>query len=407
MILNLIRRLIHGRHYWRTAPFSELAEFYASRFLVSIAHGISGVFVAVFLYKKGYPLTEILVYFGLYYLLRALVSFLFAYYVAWVGPKRAMLMSNILFAPSIIALTMVEQNTSVAVVFFFVFQAMSISLFTIASDVFFSSIKHSHREGKEIGIMYIMEKLGTGIAPMIGGFIAYLFGAEYTMWIAAGLSVVATMPLFITPDKIRRRQRVIYRGLPWRKIYRHLITHGIAGADQAVSGAVWSIFIAIAVFGTTGDSVYAKLGIAFSISLIVSVAISHLYGVLIDRRRERELFTTGVYLDVAVHALRPLVSSPLDIALMNSANEVATSAYHMPYFRSQYDTADSLPGYRAVSISIMMVTFCVGASIIAFFAAWSVWRFGDIEGLKLTFYVMAGIALVLLRYGSRALQTRA
>ncbi len=393
------------RAYWRTAPFAELGELYAARFLRNVSQSMVSVFVSIFLYQNGYSLVEIMLLLAGYYFLRTIISFFLPFYIAWVGPKRATLASNIFAVPSLIALTMIEEYTLFAVLGYFIFQAISISLFAIASDMHFSSIKNDNREGKEIGWLHIVEKFGTGIAPMVGGFIAYIFGPENTMWMAAILSIASAVPLFITPELIPRKQKVIYHGLPWKKIRLQLFSAGASGADMLVSGATWSIFVAIAVFGTESDSVYAKLGIVLSISLVVSLIVTRLYGVLIDRRRGRELFQTGVVINSFVHASRSLIGTPIGVVMLNSANEVGTSAYQMPYIRSEFDMADNLPGYRIVYIAIMRIAACIGATLLALLTAWLIWQFGEVLGMQISFMVMSGVTFLLLCNGFPTLRT--
>lgn len=404
MVIDVFHHIFAGRGYWRTAPFAELAELYAARFLRTVSQGMVGTMVAVFLYQKGFSLVTIMLYVSFYYLLRTIVSFFYAYYVAWAGPKRATLVSNFLGVPALIALVGIDQHTMLSAVLFFTFQALSLSLYTIASDMQFSSLKSTHHAGKELGWLHSLEKMATGIAPMVGGFIAYFMGPESTMWIAAVLSVLAAFPLFITPEKIRRQQRIIYQGLPWRRVWQQMITWGIAGADQVVSGATWSIFVGVIIFGTSSDLVYAQLGVVSSISLFAAIISSHVYGLIIDRRRGEGLYRTGVALNALIHVIRPFAVTPLSVALLNSANEVGTSAYQMPFVRGEFDTADNLPGYRIAYISMMMVFFCFGATLLSLATALLVWQFGEQLGLSLSFGLMGLLTLGMFRHGFPSLR---
>ena len=404
MVTTVLYNIFTGRNYWRTAPFAELAELYAARFLRMVAHSIVGVMVAVFLYQKGYSLVEIMLFIGVYYVLRSIVSYLFAYYVAWVGPKRATLMSNLLAIPSFIALTTIDQQTTLSVIVYFFFSALSVSLYSIAADTQFSSVKHDHKVGHEISWLHIVEKVATGVSPLIGGVIAYLFGPESTMWIAAVLSILAAFPLFMTPERIRRKQRVMYQGLPWRAIRTQLVAGSAAGADQVASGVTWSIFVSVVIFGTATNAVYAKLGAVMSVSIIVSIVASHLYGKIIDRNSGPALFRAGVVVNSILHILRPFVATPVSVVLMNATNEVGTSAYQMPYMRSFYDEADSLPGYRVAYISMFMIVFCAGAAAFSFMTAGAIWLLGTENGLSLSFIVAALYTLVLLRSGYGSLR---
>ena len=387
------------------APFAELAQVYVSRFLRVLSQSMVSVFVAVFLYQEGYSLSDIMLYVTGYYVLRILASYLSAYYVGWVGPKRATLASNILAVPSLVALAMLEQYVVFAAVGYFVFAALSLSLFTIASDTQFSSIKRNHIVGKELSWLHIIERVGAGVSPLAGGLLATWFGPQSIMWIAAILMICAALPLFITPERTRR-QRVIFHGLPWRKVWRQMLSYGVSGANQTTTETVWPLFVAVLVFGATDNSVYAKLGAVLSLSLFAAIAVSHLYGALIDRRRGRELHKTGVALTVINHALRTGATTPLSVVLINVGTEVGGSAYAMPYIRSLYDQADSLPGYRTTYIAAMMMGFCAGAALLAFISALFLRYFEPPQGFMYSFIAISVISLGMLAHGFPSLRKR-
>lgn len=399
MVADIFHHMHIGRGYWRTVPFGEMAELYAARFLRHIAQGMVGIMVAIFLYQNGYNLVTIMLYIAFYYGVRVIASYLSGYYTAWAGPKRATLISNVLAVPALVSLTMIDEHMALSAGMFFTFQAVSLSLYTIASDMQFSSLKTAHHVGKELGWMHTIEKVATGVAPMVGGFVAFWLGPESTMWIAAVLSIFASLPLFITPEKIRRRQKIIYQGLPWRKIRGQLTTMSIMGADQVVSGVTWSVFVGVIIFGTQSDVIYAQLGVLFSISLFVAIAAAHVYGMVIDRHKGNALYRVGVVVNVLIHAARPFATTPFSVGLLNSANEASTSAYQMPFFRGEYDTADGLPGYRVAYIATMMMFFCFGAMLLALITAALIWWYGDQLGLTLSFGCMAVLTLGMLPYG--------
>lgn len=404
MVAQLIRTIFHRHQYWRTISFAELAEFYIARFLRIVSQGMVGVMVAVLLYQNGYSLFYILVLFSFYYCIRIASSFFFGYMVAWMGPKQSTLVSNILAIPALISLTLLNEFMDIAAISFFIFEALSISLYTITSAVHFSSIKHSRHAGREIGWMHSVEKIAAGIAPLVGGLVAYWLGPESTIWAAALISMLAAMPLFLTPEKTQRHQRITYQGLSLRSLRTQLVSSIVAGADLPASGFMWSLFAALMIFGTADDSVYAKLGFFFSLSLFAAIIVSHIYGRVIDHRRGGDLYKAGIIANSLIHAVRPLVSTPLGVAFTNVSNEVTTSAYFMPYIRGMYDVADNLPGYRVAYISMMAVFFCIGALLLSLLAAGLVWHFGERLGLSLGFGAMALIGLFGVRHGFTSLR---
>ena len=404
MIRKFIHHLLEQRYHWRTVGFSELAELYANRLLRLMAvNMVSGV-VSIYMYQLGYPVWFIFAFFALYFLGRALMSFPAAYFIARVGPKHGSLVSNFLGIPALLALTQLENLGWIALAIFGVMQGFAVSLYVISYHVSFSKVKHTDHAGKEIGFMYILEKIGTGLSPLLGGFIAYLFGPEATMAAACLLFVVSAGPLFLSPDPVMIKQHITFRGYNWRATRKNLMSAAAIGVDQLSSAATWSLYVAIAIFGTTSNVVYAQIGGLMSIAFLASLVFSRLYGVLIDRRKGGELLRTSVLADFLLDLARPFAASPLGVVLINIMNEAITSGYSMPYLKGQYDMADSLPGYRIVYMTLMEVALCLGATLFALVAALIIVAAGDVRGMQLSYIVAAFAVLPIMAHGFPALR---
>lgn len=404
MIRKFIHHLLEQRYHWRTVGFSELAELYANRLLRLMAvNMVSGV-VSIYMYQLGYPVWFIFGFFALYFLFRGLMSFPAAYFIARVGPKHGSLVSNFLGIPALLALTQLENLGWIALAIFGVMQGFAVSLYVISYHVSFSKVKHTDHAGKEISFMYILEKIGTGLSPLIGGFIAYLFGPEATMAAACLLFVVSAGPLFLSPDPVMIKQHITFRSYNWRATRKNLTSAAAIGVDQLSSAATWSLYVAIAIFGTTSNVVYAQIGGLMSIAFLASLLFSRLYGVLIDRRKGGDLLKASVVADFLLDLARPFASTPLGVVLINVMNEAITSGYSMPYLKGQYDMADSLPGYRIVYMTLMEVALCLGATLFAAVAALIVLGFGEIRGIQLSYIVAAFAVLPIIAHGFPALR---
>lgn len=406
MIKKILHRLLERRHYWRTVGFSELAELYANRLLRIMAVNMFSGIVGIFMYQLGYPLWQIAGVFAIYFFVKAISSVPAAYFIARVGPKHATLVSNFLYIPSLLALTQLENLNGYALLVFCLLQPFAVTLYVISYHVGFSKVKHSEHAGKEIGFMYIVEKLGAGVAPVAGGFIAYLFGPEMAMWAASILFLISAAPLFFSPEPVMTHQHIIFRGFNWHATWRNLISMLSVGADQALSGSMWSLFVAIAVFGTTNDVVYAQVGALLGIAFVASLAFSRLYGVVIDRRRGGELLQASVIGNSILHLLRASVSTPTGVVLVNVANEAVTSGYTMPYLKGQYDMADSLPGYRIVYMALMEMALGLGACLMMVVVAILTFHLNDIRGLQVGYVMAVFLVLPIMWHGFPALRRR-
>ena len=104
-------------------------------------------------------------------------------------------------------------------------------------------------------------------------------------------------------------------------------------------------------------------GVVSSITLITGVIAARIFGLLVDHRRGNELLTVGVVADSLVHVSRLFVTTPLGIVMVNVTNELATTAYAMPFTKAMFAMADELPGYRIVYMSLISASMALGASL--------------------------------------------
>ena len=399
MLQRLIHRLLSRRHFWRQADFSEIAELYATRMLRGMAVGMISVFVAIYLIRTGYSVEFTLGYFCLYYFLRALCVWPSAHLVARIGPKHGTLISNLLYVPSLLGLAVLPELGIASLVIAGCFQAMSVTLYDISSNVNFSKIKALDHEGKELGYLYILTKVGMTLSPLVGGVAASLFGPQFIMVVAAGIFIIAAAPLFFTPEPVPTRQVLKLRGLKLRHIWRNLIAEAGGGVDFGASGPLWSLFIALVVLSGSGSAVYAQVGALSSITLVSAVISARIFGLIIDKRRGGELLGVSVLVNSGIHLLRPFITSVPGVAALNITNEIATTGYSMPFIKGMSDTADSTHGYRITYLSLMSAAISLGAALLLGLATICVHLSGDVTGLKLSYLLAAVLTLPIAWHG--------
>lgn len=392
---RFIHRLLLRQHFWRHLNFSELAELYAVRMLRSVALNMIGVFVAIYLLQNGYSVLFILGYFGLYFLVRALASFVAAYIVAYIGPKHGTLVSNLLFVPSFIFLFLVPDIGLTMIAAYGLTQALANALFNISYNVDFSKVKHIDHVGKELGFMQIMDRVGTALSPLLGGLIALFFGPQVTIIVAMVLFVVSALPLFFSPEPVGTRQRIHLRRVSWQEHRWTFLSRLGEGADFAATSTVWPLFLAVVVFAASSREVYAQIGALASVTIVAALLIAKAYGTLIDKRRGRELLLYSAIGNSGLHMARFLVTTPVGAVAFNVLNEIMTTGYVMPYIKGLYDLADRDDDYRITFLAYSEAVASVGASLMLAIAALCVLFGGEIVGLQLQYVAAALLALLV------------
>ncbi len=398
MINTLIHRFLKRRHFWRHASFSEVAELYASRLLRLFALRLVSAFTSVFLYQEGFSILFIVLFWAVFYGLKVPFSWPSALLVARFGPKHATLVSNIISAFAMLALPFVTNPVYgiAALATWLVLQAFSGAMNDLAYLVDFSKVKNVEHAGKELGFMNIIEKIAAGSSPVIGGFIAFYFGPESIMVIAAVFFLLSAVPLLLTAEPTKLQHGLNFRKYPWRLTSRSFVAQASLGFDVLTTGTAWSLFLVLVVFVSGGDRVYAEIGIVTSVTLFIALAASYGFGRLIDHRRGGELLQYAVRLNSVIHVLRIFVTTPLGVVFANAFNEAATAGYTMPLMRGMFDLADR-SGKRIEYLFIMEMAGNFGAMIGALVLAGLLLIVNEVMALQ-TFFIVAAVATLFIGF---------
>lgn len=397
MIKDFFHRILLRRHFWRHATFGEVAELYVSRMLRIAALYVISSFVSIYLYQIGYSVVTIALFWAAFYTFKLIMALPIARFVALIGPKHATLISNILYIPAMVAYAVLPQFGPWLLVPAAIFQALSATMYSIAYMIDFSKVKSLDHAGRQIAYMNIFEKVTTGLSPLIGGLIAFIWGPQVVILLSAILFALAAAPLFRTGEPVSVNQKLIFRGFPWRLLFGHALAQFSVGFDVFTSGTVWSLYIAIFILGVTSGSnnVYVTIGMLLSVVFVVAILASYTYGKIIDRRRGGELMRFGTIANSITHFMRPFVISPVSIAGLNAANELATTGYTLPYTRAVFDNAD-LSGMRTTYLGFVELLSNCGAAVAAGFLAIAATLFGNGPALHSYFYATGVVVLLVL-----------
>lgn len=395
MLQRIIGLIFWRRHYWRHVSFDEVAELYVSRLVMVFAINIVGLFMSLYLYELGYSVLFIVFLYAAVYLLKVPFAFVAAKYIAYFGPKHGVLMANILRVPSMVAMFLVPVYGLPAVIIFSVLQNLAACLYNMSYLVDFSKVRHVEHTGKELGTMQVIEQFARVISPLIGGILATIFGPGLVIVIASVLFLVSSIPLFRSIEPTAVRAKIKMQAFPWRLTSKSFVAQSVMGFDLITSGTVWVLFTAIVVFSTIGTSIYAALGLLFSVGVLVSMVVAWLFGQIVDKRRGDLLFTAGVIVNAIIHAFRPFTGTPASVVGVNIANEVGTAAYSLPWTRGVFEVAD-ISGHRVLYFALLQVCADIGALIACVTVGVFIWIFGLIPGMQLFFGFAAMVELAMI-----------
>lgn len=383
--------------------FDQVAELYTSRLVTVFAVNVINLFAAVYLYKMGYSLEFIALFYAGIYAIKIPFSVLAAKIIAYFGPKHGILFANFLRIPSLIAFSLVAgagDKALIAVIVFGVLQQMAATLYDLSYLVDFSKVRHLDRSGRELGTMQVIERAAKVVSPLVGGMLASVYSPQVTIIVACVAFSLAAIPLFRSIEPTATKAPLKIAGFPWRMTAKSLVAESAVGVDFVVSGMVWSLFITIFVFADTKDGIYAALGGLASLGVLASILAAWTFGRLVDRKKGDVLLAVGTIINSLLHLFRATVTTPAGVMGANIVNETATSAYALPFTRVVFDVADS-SGHRIAYLMFIEISVNIGD----FLACILLWQLvvhgGDEFGLKFMF-VMAALYELLLLLARRA-----
>ena len=397
MFKNIINN-ISSRHFWRTASFSEMGQLHIARLVRTIAINLGAGLIAVYMYKIGYSLVFISLFWVAYFMLKVVIMLPLAQLIASIGPRKSIIISNFLYVPSMIAFMFVEQYAMPMLVITVIFQTSSAALYDMGYLVGLSRLsRDSSRGGRAVAMMKIAETVAKGLSPLIGGILAMMFDPRASLVVSLLFFVLASLPLIKMVDSMKTGFRLAPRGFNWKQATQSLLVQIPIGFDYYASTTAWSLFLVVLIFASGGNEVYAKLGALTSLILVVSLVSAYAYGKLIDKKAGGQLLVWTAIGSVVSNLFRVFVRTPIAAIGTNAAHEMMATGYSMAYTRGMMDTANQT-GYRVFYVAMTQLTVNLGAGLAALVLAVIIALLGDSIGFSvfyaITSVVVIGIAFV-------------
>jgi MFS family permease len=398
MLREIVYRIAHRHHPWRHMKFDELAEIYTSLSVRSFGFSIIGIFVPVYLYKTGVDLPTLFFMFAMFFVFRIPLSFVFAFLIGRIGPKHSIAVSTLLLIVFLCVLLTYETIGWPLLFISFLF-TLSNGLFFVATNVDFSKIQHKNHGGKELGWLYIFERVGSTAGPVIGGLLASIFAPQVAIVAAIVLLIASIIPLFLTNEPVKIHQKIVFKGFEQKKYARNYVALCASNVMQNVNGLAWPMLLATVIFV---DDTYAKLGVVIGLSTAVSLFGARMFGRFIDSDKGADLLKFGAWSNGFLQLTRVFISTGPGAVIASVANEPINLSYKMPLTKGFYDEADSEDKYRIVYIvwgevwaSVVKAVYCFGVYVAMYF-------YDDIVALRASFIAVAVMSLFMLlqRYPS-------
>ena len=390
-MVHLVRHVYHHRFSLKELKNNQLQELYLAMMLKTLGLSLIGVFIPIYLYELGYAIDTIVLFFAFVFGIRILTDNVAAWLTGYYGPKHMMILSHIFLVLNLaLLLTLDSQNWPLLLIG--VTHALASGFFFIAYHIEFSKLSSAKHAGSQIGTMYKVAKFASAVGPLLGGVIATVFNVPVAIIIALALIMASALPLSLSPEPVRRKQHITWKGFPWKEAKWDLISNAGLGFDQMTYVVVWPLYISLFFFA---DNVYLGVGLVTSLGLAVAVITASLFGRVIDNGHGGMLMKCGVVLASISNFLRPVIPSATTVVIFNLVNDSLNSSVRMPYTKGMYQAASSHEGYRDAYVGAIMTSSNIMRAGI-FLTLFALLQFHSTKASFQISFLIAGLLLQLV-----------
>ncbi len=309
--------------------------------LTTMSFGIVGLFIPIFLLTKGYSLTQVLLFMAWGQLASLVTQTLSLRIIGKIGANHGMVIGNILMVMQFALLPFISQLGS-----WWLFAALpggfSRAIYWAAFHANFSKARAHEKSSKQIGMLYAVMAIVTGLAPAIGGIIATTTGITVTYAVAAAVMLIASLPLLGNHEIVKRRS-IDMSQFKWKKYRDDMIGNGGNGMLYVADSIIWPIAVYAFI------SSYAGVGILSSVVTIGATAASLYVGWRQQRKGVRHFLWEGYGFINVASLIRLLAQNGLHVFGANLFTGVGKSLYVTPFMDRYYRHADESPRYEYIA----------------------------------------------------------
>lgn len=263
----------------------ELQKLYWSQGFYTLAGGLIAIFIPVFLLKLGYSLAGVFGYMALYGLLCIPTLYVALHLIPKIGANRSMAIAGVCQAVFLLLLITLPSRHwplySLAAL-----AAWVNSTYWPPFHANFAKARTPERAGRQLSYVYTVTAIAGALAPAVGGILASIFDIKLVYAIAAGLFIIAALPL-MAGNKGFRPADFKLRRLRQARISPDLGAYGGWAVIETTEIVIWPIMIFLIV------SSYASIGLLSSVVVATGIFTTLYVGRRLTQKGEKHYIKGG------------------------------------------------------------------------------------------------------------------
>lgn len=312
----------------------EVKELYFSVAIMEFAVAMVSLFEPIYLWKIGFKIPQILLFYlavyGLYFFILPLGAKIARGY----GFEHGILFSSpflILYFLSLFATPYSPAFVGVAVIAF----AIQKTLYWPSYHADFTVYSDDGERGKELGNLMLILSMVAMAGPFIGGTLIYFFGFPTLFIIACAAILASNIPLFSTLENFSPK-KFSYKGAYKRLIApenRRAFFAYLGYGEELIFMYVWPVFIFLIMKNEL------SAGSLVAAATLLMIVITLYIGKLSDNKNKSSVIKAGAAVSIFSWIARIFPLAAVSLFFVESLTRVGRNFTQVPIFALTYDRA--------------------------------------------------------------------
>jgi MFS family permease len=292
-------------------------------FLLFLAFGFAESFGPVYFYKMGLDVSDIAVYWALFFVIRISIRPIIIRLCHKFDLKSVFCTSIILFSGRYLFYSFVQEPGPL-MVGLLLYESITSTLYWVIYHSYFAAIASSEKAGVQVATRDMMLLLARLISPFLMSLCLDEFGFGSTFLMAAIVSVSSVLPLIMKPMK-----EMHIKDFSWKKAMvvdkSGAFLYGVTGIHEYSHLFLWRI----ALFLQVGS--YVGFGALLSLAILFQIIGNFVVGKHFDRSKDTKLPAIGLGIMSLALIGRATISTSIPIILALDILSVLGGVLYGPY----------------------------------------------------------------------------
>lgn len=312
----------------------QVKELFFFNTLISLALALVMIFEPIYLYKIGYDLNKIMLFYLIVYTLYFFIVPVGAKFARRIGYEWGMFVGSLLFIAFYISLFLIAQYPILFYIAPAIF-ALQKMFYWPAYHANFARFSDQEEEGREISAMTVASSLVFIIGPVLAGLIISQWGYGVLFIVASIIFLASNIPTLITREHLKPGNfsyKEAYQDL-FSKENRKSFLGYIGFGEELIAMIVWPVFISIIIADIF------NLGLVITLTTFITTLVVFYIGKKSDSSNKRKILVWGSYIYALAWFFRIFIVNMMGVFLVDTLSRLGKNIISIPLIALVYEKA--------------------------------------------------------------------